>query len=311
MKLLTILVSVSLSAGAAFGSWWWPFGGDDEPEPPRLSELLEKASLLIDDASDLAAEGKTAESVKKYREALVELDRVEGENPERAATPEFASLRNKRAYVKAAIDSMLLDEARDNVKAVSVTDTTELEKKFLALQASRKAGVAPPEEVDAQGRPKAQDQLKEFVEEERERSVKTKKAAEKARAKRDPVGLLREKLATDPKNRKLRIRLAGELMQREEIDDALKEIKLLLDEKPNDAAALNLRAACEAANGDLKAAQRTLVQAINNNPRDYNAYYNMANLELQKGEKLDSARRYYESGRAVGGPKDEELEKLL
>ena len=91
---------------------------------------MEPATALIDEASDLAGDGKSVESVEKYREALKELDRIERENPERAATSEFATLRNKRAYVNAAIDSLLLGQVKSNAKAVAVSDTTELERKL-------------------------------------------------------------------------------------------------------------------------------------------------------------------------------------
>ena len=112
-------------------SWYWPFGSDGvDTSAPRISELMEPASELIDEASDLAAGGKIDESVEKYRKALDELDRIERENPERAKSTEFATLRNKRAYVNAAIDSMLLSQVRQNARAVAVSDTTELEMKL-------------------------------------------------------------------------------------------------------------------------------------------------------------------------------------
>jgi len=114
-------------------SWYWPLGSDKVDErPKRISELIAPASALIDEASDLAAEGKTDESVEKYRQALSVLDRIEMENPERAKSAEFATLRNKRAYVNAAIDSMLLGQVKSNAKAVSVSDTTKLEKRLAA-----------------------------------------------------------------------------------------------------------------------------------------------------------------------------------
>ena len=74
---------------------------------------MEPATELIDEASDLAADGKIDESVEKYRKALDEIDRIERENPERAKSTEFATLRNKRAYVNAAIDSMLLSQGEE------------------------------------------------------------------------------------------------------------------------------------------------------------------------------------------------------
>lgn len=122
---------------AARAAWYWPFGGDDK-EPPRVSELIEEASELMDEAADLAADGKIDEAVDKYREARAELERVEFENPARAATAEFATVRNKKAYIETAIDSLLLKQAQNNVKAVTVTDTTALERRYKTAKALEK-----------------------------------------------------------------------------------------------------------------------------------------------------------------------------
>ena len=83
----------------------------------------------------------------------------------------------------------------------------------------------------------------------------------------------------------------------------------LLVARPNGAAALNLRAALETRQGRFKDAERTLDQAIMSNPRNHFAYYNMARLVLQSDpEGKATAKRYYETGRALGGPVDERLE---
>ena len=67
------------------------------------------------------------------------------------------------------------------------------------------------------------------------------------------------------------------------------------------------------AQGDAKAAENTLDQAIRSNPRGYHAYYNMARLFIKTrgASGKASARRYYETGRTFGGPADPELEGLL
>ena len=85
-QLLSFALVLALSAGAE-ASWYWPFSSGDEPKPPRVSELMEPASVIIDEAYDLADEGKTSEAVEKYRAALAELDRIEAENPERVKEP--------------------------------------------------------------------------------------------------------------------------------------------------------------------------------------------------------------------------------
>ena len=147
-QLLSFALVLALCAGAE-ASWYWPFSSDDETKPPRVSELMEPASVMIDEAYDLADEGKTSEAVEKYRAALAELDRIEAENPDRVKEPEFNTLKNKRATVRAAIDSLLLSEAQDNARTIAVSDTTELQKKYDAKR--RKAtkmeerGAAKPE----------------------------------------------------------------------------------------------------------------------------------------------------------------------
>jgi Flp pilus assembly protein TadD len=275
-----ILVCIFALAFTAQASWYWPFGSDDVDEkkkPPRLSELMEPASLLIDEASDLAADGKTTDAVDKYREALKELDRIERENPERVKAPEFSTVRNKRAYVSAAIDTLLMTEARYNAKAVSVSDTTELEKK---LAVERNPQKTP------------------------EKNKKTAEVAEKP-AEEKVVDVKPKKPLTKSQQ------VLADIAKRD-FNAATLLIKEMLVEKPNDAAALNLRAIKEAAEGDLKAAERTLDQAIQSNPRNHYAYYNMATLMLQiSAANKDVARRYYETGRAVGGPVDANIERAL
>jgi tetratricopeptide (TPR) repeat protein len=275
-----ILVCIFALAFTAQASWYWPFGSDDVDEkkkPPRLSELMEPASLLIDEASDLAADGKTTDAVDKYREALKELDRIERENPERVKAPEFSTVRNKRAYVSAAIDTLLMTEARYNAKAVSVSDTTELEKK---LAAERNPQKTP------------------------EKNIKNAVVAEKP-AEEKVVDVKPKKPLTKSQQ------VLADIAKRD-FNAATLLIKEMLVEKPNDAAALNLRAIKEAAEGDLKAAERTLDQAIQSNPRNHYAYYNMATLMLQiSAANKDVARRYYETGRAVGGPVDANIERAL
>lgn len=275
-----IFVCIFALAFTAQASWYWPFGSDDVDEkkkPPRLSELMEPASLLIDEASDLAADGKTTDAVDKYREALKELDRIERENPERVKAPEFSTVRNKRAYVSAAIDTLLMTEARYNAKAVSVSDTTELEKK---LAAERNPQKTP------------------------EKNKKTAEVAEKP-AEEKVVDVKPKKPLTKSQQ------VLADIAKRD-FNAATLLIKEMLVEKPNDAAALNLRAIKEAAEGDLKAAERTLDQAIQSNPRNHYAYYNMATLMLQiSAANKDVARRYYETGRAVGGPVDANIERAL
>ena len=285
MGKLCALVSVLAISCAAQASWYWPFGSDedDEKEAPRISTLMEPASRLIDEASDLAGDGKTSESVEKYRKALEELDRIERENPERAKSAEFATLRNKRAYVNAAIDSMLMSQVKENAKAVAVSDTAELEKKLAEERAKDKPSAARPSGVEARS--------------------SGAKEAEPATAKKPAT-----------QNAKPKTKREQAMFDIANGDFAAAEIVIgeMLEAKPNNAMALNLKATMEARQGKLKEAEQTLDQAIMSNPRSHFAYYNMAIVMLQANpDNKQAARRYYETGRTFGGPKDESLEALL
>lgn len=255
--ILTAFCVLALGARA-----FWPFDSDDD-EPPRLSELMEGASRLIDEASDLASEAKVTEAVEKYREALKELARVEAENPERAETQEFATLRTKRAYVNAAIDSLLLSQVKDNAKAVAVSDTSELEKRL----------------------------------------------AEEKRVKFEKTSKLRGRIAERSAGSVSKRMAAMQAIDNGDLAAATLLIGQLLAENPEDVAILNLKAMKEASEGDVRAAEVTLGEAIRINPRGYQAYYNMAALIMQgnPGNKA-GAQRYYETGRAMGGPRNRELE---
>ena len=278
MKKFGVMALIGVLACGVNASWYWPFESEDHEETgdrPRLSELMEPVSLLIDEASDMADEGKDQESIDKYREALVKLDEIEMQNQDRVSRPEFSTVRNKRAYVNAAIDSLLLRQVKMNAKAVAVSDTTELEKKLAAERNSRKQ-VAKSEESLASTNTVAKQQ-----------KPIPKKASE----------------ATAPRDK------AMECVTRGDFESAAVIIGDMLAKKPNDVVAMNLKATMEAAQGEYKAAESTLDQTIMSNPRSYHAYYNMANLMLLvHPDSKQVARRYYETGRAMGGPVNAQLE---
>jgi tetratricopeptide (TPR) repeat protein len=286
-KLIIHILSCALAFHAG-ASWYWPFGSDKEEErtAPRLSALMEPATAIIDDAADLAAEGKISEAVEKYREALMELDKIERENPERAQKPEFSTLRNKRAYVNAAIDSLLMSQVQQNAKAVAVSDTSALEKKLAAEKKAARAAAEDGGKSAAASGEKAQPSSTGSEAEVAPRRLFSHRAPANAR----------ERAMVD--------------IARGDYKAAEISIREILAEKPNSPVGLNLKAAMEARQGKFKEAERTLDQAIMSNPRNHQAYYNMARLMLAQGDR-SPARRYYETGRSLGGDKDRELEELL
>lgn len=304
-KLFSTFLVIALAHGA-WASWYWPFGGSDKEEkkaPPRLSELMEPASIAIDEASDLVADGKTAEAVAEYRKALEILDQIEMEHPDRAATPEFASLRNKRAYISAAIDSILLAEARENAKAVAITDTTELEKRFAERRARKTGGETPELEevhVDHWG-----NVATGAVEKAAAKQSAKKAAAKAAVAAEGQSGKL------SLSERKAMLKEVAAKMEAEELEEADDILDDLLAVNPNDLTALNLKAAIKMQQGKTDDARKALDAALHAHPKDYHAYFNMAQLIIDTGGNKAAARRYYDIGRRVGGPDDADLEEAL
>ena len=319
VRVLCTLAAVAF-AGAAHASWYWPFGDESSSRSrARLSELMEDATAAIDDAADCAADGKISEAIEKYRKALDELDKVERENPERAATVEFASVRNKRAYVNAAIDSLLMAQARENAKAVAVTDTTELEKRFAERRrrllgddgsrerASSQAAAPSSAAEAAAGVPKLENQKDAFMEKERAR----KKAVQSKAARAKMEGRITTLLEKDPSSPKARVMQAGLMMGDGDLAGAKQKLAEVLAQSPADTSALNMMAVCAAMESGYAEADDLLVRAMKANPRDYRAYYNMANLVMQATGEKTVALKYYETGRKVGGPEDKALEESL
>lgn len=294
MSKFWIFFCVTAFLFAAEASWYWPFGGDeDEKEPPRLSELMEPATALIDEGSDFAADGKVAEAVEKYRAALVELDRIEAENPDRVDKPEFATLKTKRAYVSAAIDTMLLAQARANARPVAVSETTELERKLAIERGELKEGSSEP--VVDERKPEELPEVAEARAEAKRRKARAKKNKER-KAKKTATKVEDVLNAIGAKNFAAADRLLGELQAK----------------NPDGLTVLSLKAVRESAEERFEDAEKTLERIIRLYPKNPSAYYNMAVLYTQAyPEKIDKARRYYETARVYGCDEDPELEELF
>ena len=337
----TLLLFLSVCATLfAQGAWYWPFGSseDDPSKPLRLHRLLEEANNYIEIAEDEALKGNGDGALENYRLALSELDRVERENPDRAETAEFSPLRNKRAACVAAMDAIRFAQVNDNERAVSVTDTRELQKKW-----NKKHGIKEKEKGEG-GKVKGEEgtgngergmvkgeEVPVVVKGEGGKVKGEEEPVEKPVAKVEveptekpvdipvekPVAIVKEKpknqqeAKEDPSDFKYRFKTAlAEVRNRDYV-----AADLLLDElakeRPNDMNVLLLRAAAQAGMGSSHAARRTLERAMRAHPRSHLPYYNLANLLLDMGESVETARQYYEMGRACGGPQWAPLERRL
>jgi len=317
MKHILCLVSaVLLCAATAHAAWYWPFGSDeDSPDrPPRLHRLLENANDLIEQAEDASLDGDAEKALELYNAALTNLVDIANQNPERAEKPEFAPLRNKIAATSAAIDSIRFAQVNQNIRAVAVTDTTELQKRYDAEQAKKKGLDKVLEKKEKPEAKKDDAPTKEPVAEP------GKKPAEPAPAA-PPKPSAAPKSVLAPASEPAPATIA---VFDEKIQLAIKELKakdyaaadLLLEElekeRKGDLNVLILRAAAQNGMRYHLAARRTLEKAMRAHPRNYLPYYNLAYLMFKlEDEGVESARQYYELGRALGGPMDERIESRL
>lgn len=287
-------VAATLSLGA-LGSWYWPFGSDDEEVIPRVSELMEPASTNIDAATDFEYDGKFDEAIACYAAALRALDMIEAEYPDQMKKPELTTVKTKRAYVKTKIDTLKFLQVKENSKAVAVSDTTELEKKLAEEKAAAAKAATPATEPAAEGPTPAP-----AAEVPASAPAPAAPAAKRAAKRAAPA----------PSKALSRQQRIAKAIADGDYAAADADIAETLRTKPNDAAALNLRAMMESAQGKFRDAEHTLDQAIQSNPKSYHAYYNMARLILRAyPDNKDGARRYYETGRAMGGPRNAALEE--
>ena len=326
-KKLFILFAVACTL-CARGAWYWPFGSDEDSTnaPPRLHRLLEPANDYIELAQDASLNGDSEKAIENYRLALGELDRVEAEHPDRAESSEFAPLRLRRATCMAAIDAIRFAQVNENVRPVSVTDTTELQKRWEKLH-----GFADEEDEDktpVQASSKEETKKTPLTEEKEEaKPVPPKKEEEEAKPapppkeEAKPTPPPEEKKPLSPPEEKKPVplpadwsgRIAQAMSDLRAQDYAAADVLLesMLNERPKDLNALLLRAAAQAGTKSYYAAQRTLERAMRAHPRSYLPYYNLANLLIQQNGDLEAAREYYELGRTVGGPVNKALETRL
>lgn len=279
---ILLVAAASLDAAA---SWYWPFGSDKK-EPPRVSELTEKASEMMDAAADYAEDGKIAEAIAEYEKAIEELDRVRGLHPDLVEQKEYASIRNKREIAVTSIDALKMSEITRNVRTITVTDTTELQRKYDEKKRKTK---------EAKG-------VKDEPKDKAKVGTTAKGASEKKEAEKslDPWD---EVLKKDPKNRKARLQKANAFFATRRFNESTKILRELYGENSKDVAVLMLLAAVEAATDHPKAAEVLLMQALDADSRCYQAYYNMAILIMQtRPYDKAEARRYYETGLKFGGP---------
>ena len=300
-KILTFLLLVCGVAFSASAAWYWPFDPDSTNKPPRLHRLLEQANEYIELAEDEALDGNGDKAIENYRLALKEIDRVELENPDRADTAEFAPLRNKRATCSAAIDAIRFAQVNENERAVAVSNTTKLERRWRlkhGLQTLADEIFAREEAAKTNKTDSATNTVTNAT------NTVTSATTNALAAAGAPAAT--NAVTTATLGDALKAVRAGAYAEAERMLDVLEKAK------PGDLNVLLIRAAAQAGAGSLYAARRTLERAAKAHPKSYLPLYNLAHLTLQidAGDQI-VARALYEKGRALGGPQDAALEGKL
>ena len=317
----TVAVAVALAAAPARAAWYWPFGSDeDSPDrPPRLHRLLENANDLIEQAEDASLDGDADKALELYNAALTNLVDIAEKNPDRAEKPEFAPLRNKIAATSAAIDSIRFAQVNQNIRAVAVTDTTELQKKYDEEQA-KKAGNdkaierKKADKEDKEGKDRKKGSSEEVGTPEPVKSAKptTKTTPPAQTAKTTQTRKPSNTQTPDVEGFDEKIQTAIKEIQAKDYAAADLMLEELEKERKNDLNVLILRAAAQNGLKYHLAARRTLEKAMRAHPKSYLPYYNLAYLMFKlEDEGSQSARQYYELGRTLGGPRDPKLESRL
>ena len=262
--LSVVLAGMALPVRAA---WYWPFGEDeDSPDAkPRLHRLLENANDLIEQAEDAALDGDAEKALELYNSALTNLVDVAAKNPDRAEKPEFAPLRNKIAATSAAIDSIRFAQVNQNIRAVAVTDTTELQKKYDEEQAKKK-GLKLPEEKKGDAKKVEEKKVEPKPESKPESPKKSEDspAPEKTSAPAASVPVKKPVPAKPVAVAGLDEKLQTALNEIQSKDYAAADLLLadLEKERPNDLNVLILRAAAQNGLKYHLAARRTLEKAM-------------------------------------------------
>ncbi len=333
MKITTTILCIAAALAATPSMAFLGFGGSSTNKPPKLHVLMQTANDYIEEAQVCELNGDGDKAIDYYKKALEELDRIVAENPGRAETAEFAPLRNKAAVCTIQIDAIKLEQVNANERRVAVTDTTELQRKY-----DEKHGIkrlkSEKDRAAEDARKKAED---EAAKKKADEEAAKKEAAELAAKKSDeraPTtsidGLLEDAkdaiasgsyaaaskslvaaMKIDPENWDARYLMAYVHVAREDYEAADVLFTDILEDRPDNVSALLLHAASLMARGSYAEAQKSVAKAIKANPSYYAGYYDMATLLVEMGSSKETAKKYYDIGRSHGGPRDDELEKLL
>ncbi|MBQ9432162.1 MAG: tetratricopeptide repeat protein [Kiritimatiellae bacterium] len=301
-------------------------------KPKKVSVLLREANKMINEAQEAYVNGESQKAIELYRKTLKEIERVEMENQDRVGTSEFAPVKFRKSLCETEIDRIILEEANANARTLSVTDTTELEKKRLERKRAAQTNNVPDKAVSLVAKKSDGTIVEKRQETKKEPAANTEKSATDSEPPKvdiaaaisfardmmavehfdDAKASLLKVLRNAPEHREGRLLMAALQIRTGDPQDAVVVLDDLLEDFPNDESALLMAAGANFAIAGYTKAMSLLDRAMKVNPKRPDGYFNMAWLLLEMNpQDLDQPEMYYRQSVKLGGSRDQELEKRL
>ncbi len=301
----------------------------------KVSELLEEVNKIMSEAQETYVEGDGDKAVTLYRKALAEIQKIEGQYPERVTSSDFAPLRFRRALCETEIDRVLLEQVSISSRSIAVTDTRELEKKRLErrqvattnrlakvsenLSARTGTGIIesriiPPPDAPAVERAEAPKRDADAPAGGVDVAMELDWAGDMlAAGKFDEVEkTLRRVMRAEPENFPARYMMALVRLRQGQFDEGEIVIEDLLADYGRNEGVLLLASGLYTANRQYAKAMGVLDRALKLAPARPEGYLNMAWLLLEMNPKeINDPEMYYRRSVELGGERDREMEKRL
>lgn len=313
-KTFLMCLAVALMVGVADSSW-------GRRKKINITELLTDANEIMNKAEEAYLDGESRKALDLYREALQEVDRLQGEYVDKVSSKELAPLRFRRAVCETEIDRIMLEEVSLSSRTVAVTDTKRLQEKRDARRREAETNVFAEATTKLSPKKGTSDgPVGEVVGDDDVKGGEIDLEHELEWAKdmltvdnfEDAERALIKALRHDPENRDARFLMGVMRVQQERHSDAAVVLADLAEDYPEDEAVLLLTAGAYMASGSYAKAMESLDRAMRANPRRPDGYLNMAWLLLEMNPKEQAeAEMYYRQAVKLGGGRSSDLERRL
>jgi tetratricopeptide (TPR) repeat protein len=265
---------------------------DDEiNQPPPVARFAEAFDILVE--ADMARDaGDRAKAVELYKEGHESYSAFRAQHPD--WKPALTEFRIK--YCSNQVQSLSADVPRGENAEVTEHDLF--------------ATNLPPEDSSAlsPGPMETKTARSEFG-----RRANTRARAMITQGNMDAANeVLFENLQMNPDDRKTRLLLGVVHCCQSNYNNALHLLEPLAEETPDNPPVYMTLGAAQAGLGRFEQAEASILKAVELDPENAQAHYNMAVLEIQKSEPdIDKARRHYRRALSLGARADKRLDEAL